>query len=153
MLDLVRELETVAGSLDDAGIPYAICGGLAVTIHGAVRSTRDIDLLVREEDLEAFVVQVRDHGWRFRALPMVFDAGKPQERRLTRVTRLEGKLVLMLDLITVTPFWEDVFDGRLRLHVGERELSVVSREGLAKMKRIAGRPQDLADLQNLGLET
>jgi hypothetical protein len=28
----------------------------------------------------------------------------------------------------------------------------VSLDGLARMKRLAGRPQDLADLENLGLD-
>ena len=51
-MDLVAELRAVARTLEEAGVPYAVCGGLAVTLHGATRATKDIDLLVREEDVE-----------------------------------------------------------------------------------------------------
>lgn len=151
-LDLVAELKSLAALLDGAHVPYALCGGMAVTVHGAVRSTKDIDLLVRDTDVERVVELVRPAGWRFRALPMVFDPGEPHARHLTRVTRIEGPLVLMLDLIAVTPFLQPVFDGRIVIEVGGQPLSVVSLDGLAVMKRLAGRPQDLADLEKLGVE-
>lgn len=151
-IDLVGALKSVATILDDAGVPYALCGGMAVTAHGAVRSTRDIDLLVREEDIETICELVRPAGWKFRAMPMVFDRGLPQARHLTRVTRAEGRLVVMLDLIAVTPYLQSVFDGRIQVDLDGQALSVVSLEGLAAMKRLAGRPQDLADLEKLGLE-
>jgi len=151
-LDLVAEIKSIANLLHDEGIEYAICGGIAVTIHGAPRSTKDIDLLVQPADVERIVEIVRPLGWRFRALPIVFDTGEPHERHLTRVTRVEGKLVVMLDLISVNQYFVDVFEGRETISVGEQSLCVVSRQGLAKMKRLAGRPQDLADLQKLGID-
>jgi hypothetical protein len=49
-LDLVSELANVVRALDAAGVPYALCGGIAVTIHGHVRATKDIDLLILPED-------------------------------------------------------------------------------------------------------
>ncbi|MBL8794751.1 MAG: nucleotidyltransferase family protein [Planctomycetia bacterium] len=56
----VRErLLRATGALNRAGIPYAVIGGNAVASwvatvdEGAVRTTRDIDLLVRREDLPA----------------------------------------------------------------------------------------------------
>jgi len=44
---------------------------------------------------------------------------------------------------------EEVWAGRVELMVGRRQMTVVSRAGLATMKRIAGRQQDLADLAKL----
>ncbi len=49
-VNLVDELLGVTRALEAAGIPYAICGGIAVTIHGATRTTKDIDLLVERAD-------------------------------------------------------------------------------------------------------
>ena len=34
-VNLVDELHAIAGVLRGLGIPYAVCGGIAVTIHGA----------------------------------------------------------------------------------------------------------------------
>lgn len=52
-------LADVARALDGAGIDYAVIGGNAVAAwvamvdEGAVRATKDVDLLVREEDFAA----------------------------------------------------------------------------------------------------
>ena len=51
MLELYVEVTRIAETLDSAQIDYAICGGVAGGIHGFVRATVDIDLLVRSEDL------------------------------------------------------------------------------------------------------
>ena len=40
-------LERVCAALRDAGVRYAIAGGHAVALHGAVRGTLDIDLVLR----------------------------------------------------------------------------------------------------------
>ena len=58
-MDKVRErLDRVTKALSDAGVPYAVIGGNAVAAwvatvdDGAVRSTKDVDILLAEEDLE-----------------------------------------------------------------------------------------------------
>lgn len=51
-------LKTVSAALDAAGIPYAVIGGNAVAVWvakcdvGAVRATKDVDILLRREDLD-----------------------------------------------------------------------------------------------------
>ena len=59
-VEKVRErLERSCKALADVGVPYAVIGGNAVAAwvatidDGAVRNTRDVDLLLREEDLDA----------------------------------------------------------------------------------------------------
>src|SRR5258708_5695730 len=44
----------LARLLDEEGIPYAIAGALALAVHGRVRLTEDVDVLLRKEDLAAF---------------------------------------------------------------------------------------------------
>jgi len=36
--------------LTEAGIPYSVCGGVAVCLHGYQRNTVDLDLVVRRDD-------------------------------------------------------------------------------------------------------
>lgn len=42
--DVHVALRRVTTQLDDLGIPYAICGGLAVNAHGYERTTIDVEL-------------------------------------------------------------------------------------------------------------
>jgi len=66
----VRErLLRTTGVLNQAGIPYAVAGGNAVASwvasvdEGAVRNTRDIDLLVRRADLPALTAALERAGF------------------------------------------------------------------------------------------
>jgi hypothetical protein len=150
--DLVAELLGVARCLEASGVEYALCGGLAVTLHGAVRSTRDIDVLILPADRDRAVRAVSGAGYLFPALPMVFGAGTPQERVIQRVSKMAGPDVMTLDLLLAGPALEDVFDSRVRVAWSGVTLQVVSLDGLIKMKRLAGRHQDLADIEKLGAD-
>ena len=44
----------VAAALDDLGVPYAVAGAMAVNVHGHVRATEDLDLLLSPAGLAAF---------------------------------------------------------------------------------------------------
>ena len=148
-MNLVDELHRVAAALADAEVVYAVCGGIAVTIHGATRTTKDIDLLVRPEDVEGIVELVRPLGYRFAALPMTFDEDSDRPRRVQRISKVEGDEHLVLDLLLADDELADCLSERRRVALPEGPLWVVSRECLLKMKRAAGRPQDLADIERL----
>jgi len=45
-----------------AEIPYSICGGLAVCLHGYQRNTVDLDLVIRPEDIDAVRAVLSDAG-------------------------------------------------------------------------------------------
>ena len=45
--------------MDEAGVDYALCGGLAVAAHGAPRATRDIDLLGRLSGKYRLMIELR----------------------------------------------------------------------------------------------
>lgn len=51
MLDLEQELAAIVDALNAERIEYALCGGMAMAVHGEFRATVDVDLLVREEDV------------------------------------------------------------------------------------------------------
>ena len=150
-MNLVDELHSIARALREAGIPYAVCGGVAVTIHGATRTTKDIDLLVPGDRVADVLEAVRPLGYAFAALPMTFDLGTPRERHVQRVTKVSGAEHLVVDLIVADAAFAGLLDDRVEVALPEGPLSVVSLASLATMKRLASRPQDIADLQALGL--
>ena len=62
-MDLHEELARLVDALADCEVEYALCGGLALAVHGFPRFTKDIDLLVRKEDVEGIVEAARDRGF------------------------------------------------------------------------------------------
>lgn len=148
-MNLVDELHEIAAALTKAGIPYAICGGVAVTIHGATRSTKDIDVLVAPHDLARVLDTVRPLGYVFAALPMVFDEGTDRERHVQRVSKILQGEHLVLDLLLARASFAGLLDDRIDVALPDGPLSVVSRTTLLHMKRLAARSQDLADLEKL----
>lgn len=67
-----QRLERTAATLEQAGIPYAIIGGFAVRAwvaqadEAAVRTTRDVDILLRRSDWPAAVAAMEKAGFVFR---------------------------------------------------------------------------------------
>lgn len=151
--DLVETLDAVAMALHDAGAPYALCGGMAVNLHGHVRATRDIDILIPKTELERVLTAVRPLGFTLYAGPIPFSVGTPQERELHRVSTVEERKLTTIDLLVVTPVLERAWATRVRAQWREHEIWAVSLDGLGHMKRLAGRAQDIADLEALGLST
>ena len=145
-LDLYQELVAVTGALDAARLPYAVCGGLAVAIHGAPRFTRDLDLLVLPADVERVKAVAKALGFTAESLPMRF---KPSGE-MHRVIKFAGSgEFLTLDLLLAGEELEPVWRSRERLSAEGKDLWVVSRKALLSMKLAAGRPQDLLDAQKL----
>jgi hypothetical protein len=148
-MNLVDELHSIAAALTTAGIRYAVCGGVAVTMYGATRSTKNIDILVMPADVSGALDAVRPLGYAFAALPMTFGAGTERERHVQRVSKIEGKEHLLLDLLVADAAFEGALDGRIDVQLPEGLITVVSRAVLIRMKRLAGRAQDIADLEKL----
>ncbi len=47
MAMLLDELSQLISALNENEIEYAVCGGLALAIHGFARATLDIDILIQ----------------------------------------------------------------------------------------------------------
>ena len=147
MATLLQELLDITSSLERNGIEYAVCGGLAMAIHGFARATMDIDLLIRAENLEKTYQVAATKGFDIKRLDMSFKERAVEIRRVSKIDD-EGE-VLSLDLLLITPKVEDVWESREQVSLSENILCVVSKAGLIKMKTLAGRPQDLADIERL----
>jgi hypothetical protein len=151
-VDLFAELLRLTAAFDAEQVDYAICGAIALAVHGAPRATKDIDIMAREIELPRLREAARSCGFTIEALPMTFESSGISIRRFTK-NEPSGR-TLMLDVLIADSILEAVWASRVRLEValpsGEsRVLSVVSREGLITLKVAAGRPQDLVDVRRI----
>lgn len=147
MLDLFDELKSILKHFERDGVQYALCGGLAVSIHAEPRATVDIDVLMPIDFLESAKTALLAEGYDIEASPMEFSQGRVPIRRLSKLDP-EGD-ILSVDILLVTPATQDVWDTRQHLTWEAGPLAIVSREGLIKLKRLRGSKQDDADIEKL----
>ena len=88
-----------------------------------------------------------EKGFDIRGLDISFKERAVEIRRVSKID--DNGEVLSLDLLLVTPQAQDVWVTRETIDFLGNKLSVVSLKGLIKMKTLAGRPQDLADIARL----
>ena len=147
-------LSRVSKALDAAGVRYALVGGYAVALHGAVRGTVDIDIVLRWtlRDLEAAETALSSIGLISR-LPITADSVFRFRDEYIRNRNLIAwnfynpiDLSEQLDIVIS----EDLRGKRrIRMDTLNGPVQVLSRKDLIAMKRASGRPQDLADVEAL----
>lgn len=145
VLNLAHEARRLLIALEAERLDYALCGAFALAVHGAVRATTDIDLLVDETGVMPVRAVAMSLGFAEHAEPMRFDDGMV----LHRSSKRAGTQAITLDLLAVSVPYRPVWDRRIRVPLGETEISVVSRDGLVNMKLWAARPRDVLDVQLL----
>lgn len=148
MPTLYDELRSLVSALDRDKIEYALCGGIAMAIHGRPRATVDIDILITPESLPQILTIAEKLGYTIRGLDMSFGKDVIEIRRVSKIDR-DTRFVLTLDMILVTEPIRNVWDTRVSANLEDGKLSVVSKEGLIALKEISGRPQDIADISAL----
>lgn len=145
MLDLYVEFEQIIGQLNQRGLDYALCGGLALAVYAAPRATVDIDLLVERASLDQIKAELRLLGYTIEATPMKF-AGA-EIHRLSKADS-DGD-VLSVDLLLVLPENEQAWREKARVQWENNQLSIVSPSGLILLKSFRNSEQDQIDVRNL----
>ncbi|MBI4424163.1 MAG: hypothetical protein HY554_10575 [Elusimicrobia bacterium] len=148
-------LERVVDVFVSHRVDFAVAGGYAVALHGAVRGTIDVDVVLRVDraNLMAAEAALKSLGLVSR-LPidagMVFDFRKEyiEQRNLKAWSFCNsnnpGEVVDLLILHDLA----DLRTTRVPLG-GDRAVTLVALDDLIAMKRAAGRPQDLEDVRAL----
>lgn len=67
--ELTATLKKAAAALEEAGIPFLLGGGMGCWARGGPPSSKDIDLMLREEDAERALESLRDAGMRVERPP------------------------------------------------------------------------------------
>lgn len=147
MPNLFEEFRAVVGALTRAGVPYAVCGGIAMSIHAYPRATIDIDLLAPPDAVMRIVDALVPRGFiLLERAPTRLAKGEVVMHRLTKIVPSDPD-VLVLDVIEVQPgatarAWQTRTSAEWEGH----PVTVVSRDGLIGLKRLRGSPQDIADI-------
>jgi hypothetical protein len=152
--------EPIFAALNEAGIRYVVVGGLAVVLHGHARLTADIDLVIdlEPEHVRRTLALLSRLGFRAR-LPVQADLFADPAVRASWV-RERGMRVFplydpadplrVLDLFSEHPIdFESLWAGSMQIPVQGTTIRVASIPDLIRLKRIAGRPQDRADIEAL----
>jgi predicted nucleotidyltransferase len=61
-IEILESCKRVAAILQDAGIPFAIGGGIACWVYGAPESDHDVDVMLRESDARGAQELLAAHG-------------------------------------------------------------------------------------------
>lgn len=143
----VTALADLVHWLEAAGVPAMIVGGIAASILGRPRATRDIDALavVPEDQWARLLGSSKSHG----ILPRVENA--IEFARRTRVLLLRHtESGIDIDIIFSGLAFEAEAVSRATVHdVGGVRVRLPQVEDLLIMKAIAHRPQDLRDIEGL----
>jgi len=154
-----RRLLRATGALSDSRVPYAVIGGNAVAAwvsradEAAVRNTRDVDILLRREDLPAATAALEKAGFHHRRVASLGQAG-------TMDVFLDGAEGKVRDAVHVVFAAEktrsDQPEPNAQIDESEDagEFRLISLEALVRMKLSAYRDKDrvhLRDLASVGL--
>ena len=132
--------------LNDHDVEYLLIGGYAVTYHGYVRSTLDMDVWVgvSESNAEKMVKVMEAFGFTGGDVsPQLFLSEKSMIRMGVPPLRLE-----ILTGISGVRF-EDCYRNRIVDTVDGVEASLISLQDLRRNKKASGRLKDLTDLEYL----
>jgi predicted nucleotidyltransferase len=61
--ELIAAMKTAAGVLQDRGVPFILGGGLAAWARGGPKTEHDVDLMIRQQDVETAVAAFADAGY------------------------------------------------------------------------------------------
>ena len=158
---MLESFETLAATLERAGVRYLVAGGLAVNAHGYVRYTKDIDLVIQlgAENVERAFAALASLGYRA-TVPIVAAQFADPTQRASWI-REKGMKVLNfqsdqhrfapVDVFVIEPFdFDEEHDRALQGDVAPGlVVRFVSIATLIAMKEVAGRPNDVVDIQHL----
>jgi len=153
--DRVFAADEILLTLVDHGVDFVVIGGIAVQTHGYLRGTHDVDVIVRPTalNLSRLSEALADLQAELRGGVALKLSDPHQLRRapLIPVVTKSGPLdIVHIDHVAGSPGdYNRLRQAALNVELGGRNLAVVGFSDLIRMKRAAGRDQDLADIEVL----
>lgn len=140
------EFGDLFAALNKARVRYLLIGGYAAILHGAPRSTRDIDIAICPEpkNLGKCIEALKTLGLRSDTeyVDEILGQGGvsfENDTSVDVVTDLPGKLS-----------FDDIWKNRTKFRFRGVNISVISKRDLVHILRTLNRPQDREDLKCLG---
>jgi len=143
---LIQTLTAVADALDALGVPYAITGSLASSVHGEPYATLDADIIVISPPGKAQELAARLTPRFYADADMLRQAA--QSGTFCIVVDNSTGMKVDLSFITDDPFLHEALRRRVNLPIGShpREFAFVSAEDVILMK-LLGRRQTASSKQ------
>ncbi|MGD0897772.1 MAG: hypothetical protein ABR915_08030 [Thermoguttaceae bacterium] len=147
--DVTARLERICRAMEAASVPFALVGGQAVALWvatrdpAAVRTTKDVDILLRREDLPQARAAALSAGMDYfevLGVGMFLDRDDPNPRHAVHLVWSGEKVRPEYELPSPT------VAERQELSPG---LPVVSLAGLVRMKLLSHRDQDRVHLRDM----
>ena len=146
--------------IERSKVCYLVVGGIAVNLHGVIRPTNDLDLIVYLEpkNLSKFLKLLTKLGYKPKVPVKAMDFANPKNRR----DWIKNKNMIVfsfyhpkdfmkvIDIFVKHPMPFGVMYRRRDLFkVGSIKIPVLSIPDLIKLKKKASRLQDLSDIRAL----
>jgi predicted nucleotidyltransferase len=132
--------------LNEKKVRYLIVGGYAVAFHGFVRATGDMDIFVENSEKNAakLVSAYNDFGFKS---PEIRKELFMERGKIIRIGVPPLRLEVMNEISGIT--FEQAYPHRIEEKIGSVKIPFTDLEHLLKNKKAAGRPKDLADIEEL----
>jgi hypothetical protein len=150
----VRGVATLLGEmLAREGIPYAFMGGMVVPIWGIPRATYDVDVTLQADatTVERFLRAAKAQGF---TIEPPFETGFRDQLHGMDKLRIdwwtpESRCVEVDVFLVTTEYQRVAFSRRVQVRIDNRLVWAIGPADLILHKLVAGRPKDLADIQNV----
>lgn len=137
---------------------FLLIGGVAVGYHGHIRATKDVDIVPAPDpgNLERLAAVLRELEAEVEGAAE-FEEGELPDPLDPSALELGGNWVLstrlgrldVMQWIGDAALWAELEPGAIEDRIADLPLKVVGYEDLVRLKELAGRPEDLLDLQRL----
>ncbi len=144
-------LTKICGALEQAHVHYAVVGGHAVALHGAVRGTVDIDIVLSwtRESLISAEGALAGLGLVSRLPITASDVLEFRDEYVQNRNLIAWNFYNPDDLseqVDIVITYDLKGKRRKRIDLENTSIHILSKPDLIKMKRQSGRPQDKEDV-------
>jgi len=144
------DLDGVVAAANAAGLQYVVIGGFSVMANGFLRATKDSDLLVPDgKETDAAILRFFDRieATRLRD-DKVLTADDIADAHHLRVASRHGIIDVMRGGLPPLDY-DTVAEDAIEVEVGSQPARVAGLRSIVGFKRLASRPQDRRDLEEL----
>ncbi|MEO0413798.1 MAG: DUF6036 family nucleotidyltransferase [Verrucomicrobiota bacterium] len=147
MIQINSDFKELLQILADEKVEYLVIGGYAVIYHSQPRSTKDLDIWLKPSVENRKKVMKAFHRF---GLPLMGGL-TPEDFDTPGIQYAVGTPPCMVDFLTSVPGlnFDEAWTNRVESEEGGYPAIFLGKKDLILSKEIAGRPQDIADIEEL----
>lgn len=143
---LSKDFKEFIALLNAHNVRYLVVGGYAVAFHGYPRYTKDLDVWIdlSTQNAGSLLKALEEFGFGSMGL-------KPgdflESDQVIQLGYPPNRIDILAALTDVT--FDECYEARVEVDIQGLKINLIDLEHLKQNKRATGRPQDLADAENL----